>query len=170
MSSLHMAFYCAIIGGASLLFIVAALRDITLRTIPNAACAGLVLIGVMLRLQDGWIIQGVLLALLVFGGAVFCWRRGWMGGGDVKLLGAAAFVVSPQQVGHLFLLTAECGGVLALVYLALSRIVRLAPAGQPVGALARILRAERWRIRRGAPLPYGLAIAFSGVALLLTGS
>lgn len=170
MWNLHHALYDTIAAGAGLLLVAAAVQDVVHRIIPNTACVGLVLIGVMLRLQDGWIIWGVLLALLIFGAAVLCWRRGWMGGGDVKLLGAVALVVPPQQVGSLLLLIAQCGGVLALVYLVLSKVIHVAPAGQLLGPLGRIWRAERWRICRGAPLPYGLAIAFGGITLLLTGS
>ena len=36
----------------------------------------------------------------------------------------------------------------------------------PPGLLRRVLRVESWRIRRGAPLPYGVAIA-AGAAFAL---
>jgi len=171
MSPLQTTFAYAIPAGAGLLLLAAALHDVALRTIPNGASAALVLTGAALRLQDGGIIPGLLLAAAVFGASVLCWRRGWMGGGDVKLLGATALVVPPLQVGSLLMLTALSGGVLAVLYLILSHVVRVAPAGgRPRGPLTRVLRAERWRICRGAPLPYGLAIAFGGITLLLTGS
>ncbi len=155
---------------AILLLLTAAFHDIALRTIPNAVSTGLALIGIAFRMRDGGIVPSLLLAVVVFVTAVLCWQRGWMGGGDVKLIAATAFVVPPQQVGNLLLLTALCGGVLGVFYLALSRLMRAQPSDQPRGALRRILRAERWRICRGAPLPYGLAIAFGGITLLLTGS
>ena len=38
---------------------------------------------------------------IVFGVALVCWLRGWMGGGDVKLLGACALLVPPVAVSPL---------------------------------------------------------------------
>ncbi len=169
MSLVQATFSYAVPAGAGALLAGAALHDLALRTIPNGASVGLVLAGSALRLQDGWIVPSMLIAAGVFVAAVLCWRRGWLGGGDVKLLAATALVVPPFQVGSLLLLTAQCGGVLAVIYLILSRIVRVAPAGQPRGALRRLLRAERWRICRGAPLPYGFAIAAGAITLLIKG-
>jgi len=171
LSPLETTFAYAVPAAAGLLLLAAALNDVALRTIPNGASVALVLTGAALRLQDGGIVAGLLLAAAVFGVAVLCWQRGWMGGGDVKLLAATALVVPPLQVGSLLMLTALSGGVLAVLYLILSRVVRVAPpGGRRRGPLARVLRAERWRICRGAPLPYGLAIAFGGITLLLAGS
>ena len=36
-------------------------------------------------------------ASIIFLLCVFCWQRGWMGGADVKLLGAAAIAVAPSD-------------------------------------------------------------------------
>ena len=170
MSTLQLVFTYTIPVIAGVLLLVTALHDVAVRTIPNAASAVIVLIGIAMRIQDGWILVSLLIAIAVFAAAILCWQRGWMGGGDVKFLAATALIVPPPQVGNLLLLTALSGGVLGVFYLALSRIVRVAPTRQPRGALRRILRAERWRICRGAPLPYGLAIAFGGITLLLMGS
>ena len=156
---------------AALLLAAAAMHDVALRIIPNAIPAALLGVGLLLRLVDGGIVSGVALAVAVFAAAVFCWRRGWMGGGDVKLLAATALVVPPFEVGSFLVLTAQVGGVLALLYLVLSRTVRLPPPGRPAAGgrnvLFRILRAERWRICRGAPVPYGFAIAAGGITFLL---
>jgi prepilin peptidase CpaA len=95
------------------------------------------------------------------------WRRGWMGGGDVKLLGAAALRVPPYAVPGMLMATALAGGVLALFYLVARR--RLARPGgpRPSSLLLRALRAERWRLRRGGPMPYAVAIA-CGVFFVLS--
>jgi len=154
---------------AAALLAVAALHDIALRIIPNAIPLALLCVGLLLRAHDGGILLGGAFALVVFAGSFLCWRRGWMGGGDVKLLGATALVVPPFEVGSFLVLTAQCGGLLALLYLLLSRTVRLPPPGRlgTCHLFARVLRAERWRICRGAPLPYGFAIAAGGITLLL---
>ena len=159
----------AIPAVAALLLAVAALHDVALRIIPNAIPLCLLGVGVLLRVQDGGMALGAGFALVVFAVAFFCWRRGWLGGGDVKLLGATALVVPPFQVGWFLVLTAQCGGGLALLYLVLSRTIHLPPPGRlsACNPLARVIRAERWRICRGAPLPYGCAIAAGGITLLL---
>ena len=170
MPSMHMILSFAFAAGAALLLAAAAAQDMALRIIPNAVCVGIALTGVMLQLENGLVVRSLIYASLVFAGAVLCWKRGWMGGGDVKLLGAAALVVPPHDVGDLLVLTALSGGVLSVIYLCLSRLLRATPTPQPIGMFRRLVRAERWRICRGAPLPYGLAIASGGIALLVTGS
>ena len=155
--------------GAGLLLAGAAAYDLALRTIPNTACLGLVVVGLAMRLHDGSALLSLLVAAIVFAAAVLCWRQGWLGGGDVKLLAATVLVVPPLQIGSLLFLTTQCGGVLALIYLALSRTIRVTPSVRPHSALGRLLRAERWRICRGAPLPYGFAIAAGGIILLIKG-
>lgn len=159
----------AVPTGAGVLLAGAALHDLALRTIPNTASLGLVVAGLVMRLQDGSILSSLVIAAAVFAAAVMCWRRGWFGGGDVKLLAATVLIVPPLQVGSLLFLTAQCGGILAVIYLLLSRTMRVTPSVQPHGALRRLLRAERWRICRGAPLPYGFAIAAGAITLLIKG-
>jgi prepilin peptidase CpaA len=170
MALMQAALVYAVPAGAAVLLASAALHDLALRTIPNTASLGLTVIGLAMRLQDGSTLLSLLIAAAVFAGAVLCWRQGWLGGGDVKLLAATALVVPPLQIGSLLFFTAQYGGVLAVIYLVLSRTIRMTPTVQPRGALRRLLRAERWRICRGAPLPYGFAIAVGGITLLIKGS
>ena len=156
---------------AAVLLLIAALHDIAFRTIPDSVPAGLLIAGIVLRALLGGMAAGLALSLAVFALAVLCWRRGWMGGGDVKLLAATVLVVPPPGVGPFLLLTVQAGGVLGLLYLLLSRTVRLpTPGRRGAGSrniVLRVARAERWRICRGAPLPYGFAIAVGGITLLL---
>ena len=91
----------------------AALHDIAARTIPNTACAILALLGIGLHLADGTILISLLFATLVFCGCTFCWLRGWMGGGDVKLLAASSLLVPPAAVGTMIVATAMFGGAVA---------------------------------------------------------
>jgi prepilin peptidase CpaA len=86
-------------------------------------------------------------------------------------------------VPELMLCTATAGGLLAISYLALARLLRgnataflsgpgpgpgpgSAGSGRRRSLLRRILRAERRRIHRGLSLPYSCAIA-AGVLLTL---
>jgi prepilin peptidase CpaA len=114
---------------------------------------------------------------MVFAGCWYCWRRGWIGGGDVKLLSACAMLVPPASVPELVLATSIAGGALALFYLCLARLLRASATAQPTrlqangqppptGLVGRIWRVERRRIRRRLSLPYACAIS-AGVLLTL---
>jgi prepilin peptidase CpaA len=61
------------------------------------------------------------------------------------------------------------GGVLALIYLVARRRLRRPGHGKPDGLLARALRVEQWRLRRGGPLPYAVAIACGVVFVMSRG-
>ena len=93
---------------------IASLNDIAVRTIPDLAPFGLVVIGVAIRLADHNAIFALAASAAVFLFGALCWRFGWLGGGDVKLLAACAWLVSPALVPQLVLLTAIVGGILAL--------------------------------------------------------
>ena len=142
------------------ILLVASFNDIASRILPNRMALALLPVGLLLRTADATILPAIAAAALVFAAALFCWFRGWFGGGDVKLLAACCLLVPPAQVIQLLLSTALAGGVLSLAYLALGRL-DLSPGTLPAGAglVRRVVRVERWRISRGAPLPYGCAIA-----------
>lgn len=109
---------------------------------------------------DGKLIPGLETGLTTFILAAFCWRRGWMGGGDVKLLGAVALGITPSLLPEFISAVALAGGALSLLYLAAKRFVPQPQYGAPPARLIRrILRIEGWRIHRGCPLPYACAIA-----------
>ena len=155
-----------LVTGAALL-VMASLHDLVARTIPNWLVGALAVLGIVLRALTGSLLGGVVAGLVVFVLAAICWRRGWMGGGDVKLLAAAAIAVPPSLVLSFITAVALCGGVLALLYLVAGRMVAPPPASRPRSLLARALRVEQWRIRRGGPLPYACAIAAGGLFILL---
>ena len=94
---------------------------------------------------------------------------GWMGGGDVKLLGALALGLSVTQLIQLVMITGLAGGLLALAHLMLRRLPR--PRRSPSGSsfVRRVYAVERWRNIRHAPLPYGVAIACGGILVLSHG-
>ena len=148
--------------------LAASLHDIIARTVPNWMALALAVLGLVLRAVSGTLPYGMLAGFLVFVAAAIAWRRGWMGGGDVKLIGAAALVVPPHDVVNFIVAVTLTGGVLAVFYLLARRFVPAAcPLPKPRTLLARALRAECWRIRRGGPLPYACAIAIGGLIILL---
>lgn len=145
----------------------ASLRDIATRTVPNWTAAALSLIGLAARVSDGTLLQAILASAAVFLAAMFCWRRGWLGGGDVKLLGGTAMVVPPFAIPTLISYVALVGGVMAVFYLVARGLVPQALKAPPQTMLGRVLRAECWRIRRKGPLPYACAIAIGATLVLV---
>jgi prepilin peptidase CpaA len=88
---------------------------------------------------------------------------GWLGGGDVKLAAALALGLPPLATLDFLNNTVLAGGVLGLCYLVGPRLLR-PHAPRHVG---RILRIEARRLRRGGPVPYGVAIACGGILTLI---
>jgi prepilin peptidase CpaA len=145
----------------------AAMHDVALRRIPNRIAAVVALAGLARQAVAGMPVLALAAAACVLLAATLLWLRGMLGGGDVKLLAASSLLVPAAAVPALLLATALAGGALAALHLALrGRIGVPARAPRP-GVLRRVVRCEAWRIRRGAPLPYGVAIA-AGAAFAIT--
>lgn len=165
---MHALTITALSVGAALL-IAAALHDVAARTVPNGIAALIAVVGLVIQAVQGSLPIAIPAAFVVFVCAALCWRRGWMGGGDVKLLGATALIVPPVMIPALICTIALAGGLLAFIYLAGRRRVRRPIAAKPVSLVARALRVERWRIRRGGPMPYAVAIACGCFFVLYSG-
>ena len=159
------------------LLVYAALHDIAARTVPNWLPAALLVLGLALRLRDHTLLSALAVAAGTFVLLLGPWIAGAMGGGDVKLWAATVLLIPPllpQELGF-FLRVFIVGGVLAAVYLMLCQVLRrpqvalAAPGGglRSGGLAARVLRVERWRIGRRAPLPYACAIAGGALLTLL---
>jgi prepilin peptidase CpaA len=148
------------------LLLFAAVRDVATRMVPNWVSLAILAAGIVLQAVTGDLAVALGLGLLVFFGAAVMWRFGWLGGADVKLLGAAAVAVPCGSVMQLLVLVSLTGGVLAVFYLALSLILRRPRPGPRNSFLQRLMKAEAWRIHRRGPLPYAVAIACGGVLTL----
>lgn len=90
-------------------------------------------------------ISALIVGALAFFVGWFLFARGFIGGGDVKLIAAVALWAGPQMIAPFVLLVLASGGVLAAVIL-LHAKVNLSNEGGLTRALA-------------APIPYGIAIA-----------
>ena len=154
-------------GCVVLLF--AALHDIGTRTIPNWIPACIMILGAVVRIHQHDLPIGLVIGVIVFLASAFMWRRGWMGGGDVKLLGASALLVAPRNVYGFVMLVAIFGGGLALLYLLMAQLISVPRRPLPKTLFFRLLRAEQWRISHRSALPYGVAIVASGITSLLKG-
>ena len=158
-----------LLGLGMSLLLAAGLHDVIARTIPNWAPACIAAAGLLLRMQDSDLTRAALLALIVFALSILCWRAGALGGGDAKLLGAIALLLPPELTFRALACTALLGALMAAPYIILrGRLARPRAGCRSLGLLARAWRAERFRLRRGGPLPYGAAIALG--VLLAVGS
>ena len=108
---------------AGLALVAAALHDIAARTIPNGLSLAIACAGLLARATANELLPGLVAAGLVFLLGWAAWRCRVMGGGDVKLLAACALLAPPAAVPGLVLAVALAGGVLALAYLGLRRVV-----------------------------------------------
>ena len=85
--------------------------------------------------------------LLMFGFGLLAFSRGWLGGGDVKLMTAVAAWTGLAGFALMFIATSIAGGLLALVLMIARR-------------LATAQDERRGRVSQPAkPLPYAVAIA-----------
>jgi prepilin peptidase CpaA len=156
-------------GLAVALLVVAVWRDVATRIIPDEVSAGIAVIGLLVRLQEGWLAlafsasAALVLFLLLFAAHA----GGALGGGDVKLAVAVALGLPPLGTWYFLTATALAGGVLALAYLLLGRLLPPLPVAPRATLLRRVASAEAWRARRGGPLPYGVAIAAGAGTVLL---
>ncbi len=88
--------------------------------------------------------------------------RGYIGGGDVKLLAAAVLWTGPAGLSGLLILTALLGGVLALILLSPIGAYLVAGARAQLGSAAGPAPAIE-----STPVPYGIAIAAASLFLIL---
>lgn len=104
---------------------------------------------------------GCALAVFVVGAVLFA--RGYIGGGDVKLLSAATLWAGPGGTPALLMLTGVLGGALALFL--------LMPFGNQILAVARgMLGQPSVSTERGfaTAVPYGVAIAGASLIVVLS--
>ena len=144
------AFTEILLGALAAMLVFAAVVDVRTFTISNRLNLTVALLAPVYWLSIAlpvWPGVGVQLAagagvFVLLAGAFYA---GMMGGGDVKLASALALWFSPGSTLKFLVLMSLAGGVLTIIILALHR------------ARARTDRPE---------IPYGVAIAFGGLAIL----
>src|SRR5262245_36924792 len=106
-----------VLAAMTSLLMIAALKDVAVRSIPDFVPIGLVALGITARIASHDAIAALAASSVVFIIGALCWRQGWLGGGDVKLGAACAWLMAPVLVPKFVLLTALAGGGLAGLYL-----------------------------------------------------
>ena len=138
------------------LLLFAAISDIRVRKIPNWTVLALLLPFVLTlatnQVVDIWpaLGGGALVLLVTYG----LFSLGVFGAGDAKLLSMLALLVGWASLPRLLMATVLVGGAMAVVVL----------AAQPRRVL--VLLQMRGKAVNGRGLPYGVAIAVGGVAVM----
>lgn len=133
--------------------------DIFSMTIPNRIALALI-VGFALALPFsnlgpvGALSHLAIGALTLFVGFLM-FSRGWLGGGDAKLLAAAGLWIGPDHMLPFLILVTIGGGLLSIVLLLFRRFA-LPPHWATEPWIARL------HTRRGG-IPYGVAIAAAGL-------
>ncbi|WP_269714709.1 A24 family peptidase [Caulobacter sp. NIBR2454] len=144
-----------------ILLVVGGLKDLTSFTIPNWISLALVAAFPLAAILCGvsWAAAGLAvlvgMAALVMGMGMFA--LGWIGGGDAKLMAAAALWLGWPAIAPFMLVTALAGGGLAVGLLALR-----SPMLRPL-ALGRAAWVDRLADPT-AGAPYGVAICVGALA------
>jgi prepilin peptidase CpaA len=159
----HLIDWIAILAVTAAL-IAAAITDVATYLIPHrypAAVAIAFAVYAIGKPAPVWL-YGMVAAALLLAVGVLLFDRGVLGGGDVKLMTAAALWAGFDQLSLMLFVTSIAGGALALAHL--SPLRRLMPA-RPGTVPAADLRS-----RLQQPIPFGVAIAIGGVAVALARS
>jgi len=165
----------AMLLASAIILLLAAGHDIVSRTVPNWMSGVIACCGAVAAITDGRLLISTAFGLVIFITCALFWRRGWMGGADVKLLGAIAIVLPPAVVATFVLAMSAAGAVHAIIYMFAGKVVTPPPPAPaqrvaPRPLVWRALRAERWRISRRGPLPYACAIAFGFLFVICNGA
>jgi prepilin peptidase CpaA len=142
------------------LFIFAAYGDVKSFKIPNAVVGAVALLGATRLIVIGdssaaLYTVGASFAVLTVGFVAF-WQ-GLVGGGDAKLITAAALLVGYNELFSFLFLMSLCGGLVTLATLVIHRYVPLF-LGPKLATLVPTARLS---------VPYGAAIAGGGIVTLL---
>jgi prepilin peptidase CpaA len=92
-------------------------------------------------------------AVVLFGLGILFFSRGWLGGGDVKLITATALLIGGYDTPAFLFLMSIIGSVLALVILLYLKLGRLFGASLLESDGTAIAAADRFKV------PYGVAVA-----------
>jgi prepilin peptidase CpaA len=160
------------LGVGTALLLAGAVADLRNRRIPNAVNGALLVAGVASQAGvNGWrgALSGVAAAVLVVIGLWRSWQKGRIGGGDVKMAGAAAAWTGLGLALPYLLATAIAGGLLALLCAARSSRQARREMQANLVAVAAGLGAPEVDIKGGAgrvSVPYGAAVAVGALAVL----
>jgi len=152
-------YHIAILFGAALLLLTAAVSDAQRYRIPNVVCLALLLLFPLFVITAPTAIEWgqhvMVFGLMLVSGFVM-FMGNIAGAGDIKLLAATGLWAGPHLVAVFLVTTAIAGGILALVMAFLTHVRNR--SGTQAVALAKV------------PIPYGVAISVGGLTVLCLSS
>jgi len=141
--------------------IFAGVRDLTTMTIPNWLTSTLALLFFVVAPLTGMgmtdIAQHTVICLLTLVVGMGFFAKGWIGGGDAKLMAAVALWIGWGQALPYFLIASVLGGGLTLAILGYRNL-----------PLPAFMLRHAWAMRlhdRAEGVPYGLALAAAGLLI-----
>jgi prepilin peptidase CpaA len=141
--------------------VFAGAMDLLTMTIPNRISIGLIIAFVAAAIVAplGWagFASHVGAGLLMLAVGIGMFSLGWLGGGDAKLLAAAALWFGFEGLVQYLFLVAVAGGVLALLIMSYRNLT-----------LPLWLCRQEWAMRlhaKASGIPYGIALAAAGLWL-----
>ena len=140
----------------------AAAMDLWRLRIPNffpVAIVALYVVWFAINVPFLGIWQNAVMFAVTLAGGTFLFTKGWLGGGDAKLLAAIALWFDFMGGASLLFYVSIGGAVLSLIFIFLRRMI---PANVAARTNAATLKAR-------GPIPYGIAIAGGAALAILTG-
>lgn len=137
------------------LLLAAGIEDAHRRQIANGTNAAIALLAPLWWWANGlspWpeMAAQLLVAAIIFALFVGAFAAGWMGGGDVKMIGALALWLSPAALLQMLMTMSLIGGGLTVLMIAERRLRPATGPDEP----------------RPVEVPYGIAIAAAGLLCL----
>jgi len=149
---------------AAIVFVFIAISDLRTRRIPNPATAAIAALGLFrLTLAGDMITALYTLAATaaVFAATFLLFWRGLLGGGDVKLMAAAALLIGYRDLFSFLFVMSVSGGLVALAVFTGDRL-----GLRSVTTLPQEGREQTDRLT----IPYGMAIALAATLTLFVQS
>jgi len=143
------------------LIVVGMLWDAVCLRIPHWVCIAIVALmpiwGLSVSEGVAWLSHFIGFAIAFVIGFLL-WRLRWVGGGDVKFTAAIALWIGVADLGFFFVVMSILGAILAILVLLLRIGGRFFVAEGADNSSIPLLR-------KGAPLPYGIAIGVAAILL-----
>ncbi|MQX52975.1 A24 family peptidase [Alcanivorax sediminis] len=150
----------------------AVIFDLLERRIPNTLILSALFLGPAAVFWEAGLegmFYGLAAGLIAFSIAFLFWLVGWLGAGDVKLIGALGVLVGLPEIGIYLLNVALLGAVLGLFYLVLKGRARESWERLNYMLAARERQLERTDSGQAAAvnLPYAIAIGTGAIFTMM---
>jgi prepilin peptidase CpaA len=153
----------ALLVVAVIIYTAVAVQDLRLRRVSNAFCVGIALLGVgrwvflAQVVPAAWALAA---AVTVFCIGIALFAKGWLGGGDVKLIAATTLLIGGTDTPRFLFLMSIIGSALALALLIHLKFGRFYHAASATPADSAAPPSDH------AKVPYAVAVAAAASIVL----